>query len=71
MAEDKCLAYTKRSVEIFFPEGRVCCQLCPALQTYSRNQCMLTGEFIADTRGVGGWCKLVDPETGNIEGRYY
>lgn len=32
---------------------------------------MRTGELIADTRGVGGWCPLVDPDTGALEGAYY
>ena len=32
---------------------------------------MRTGELIADTNGVGGWCPLVDYETGERYGQYY
>ena len=46
------------SVDIYFPKGEVKCALCPLMTTYSRNQCMRTGELIADTRGVGLWCPL-------------
>ena len=53
-----CVEYTKMSVDIYFPKGEVKCALCPLLQTYSRNQCMRTGELIPDTRGVGIWCPL-------------
>lgn len=53
-----CLKYTRATVELFFPEGNVCCALCQLLQTYSRNQCMRTGELIPDTRGVGMFCPL-------------
>ena len=71
MAEkSSCTKYTRTSVEIIFPEGRVCCQLCPLLQTYSRNQCMKTGELIPDTKGIGGWCPLVS-EHGETLGQYY
>lgn len=50
--------YTKATVEIGFPERQVCCDLCPLLQTYSRKQCMRTGELIADGRGIGYMCPL-------------
>lgn len=50
--------YTVGTVEIAFPEDEVRCALCPCLQTYSRNQCMLTGELIADTRGIGYRCPM-------------
>ena len=63
-----CTKYTKAIVDINFPENRVCCSLCPLLQTYSRNQCMRTGELIADTRGVGIWCPLnIVSEDGEIK----
>lgn len=70
-SEDKCLTYTKRTVEINFTGETVCCARCPLLETYAREQCRKTGEYIVDDRVVGGWCPLVDPETGNIEGQYY
>ena len=49
--------YEKATLEIFFPEGHVCCDLCPALETYARKQCRRTGEYLLDTRvTVGYWC---------------
>jgi len=61
------LYFTRKQADIYFPEDDVRCQLCPLLQTYSRNQCMLTGELIADTRGIGWRCPLedVDGEANN------
>ena len=50
--------YTVGTIEIAFPEDDVRCALCPVLQTYSRNQCMKTGEFIGDTRGIGYRCPM-------------
>lgn len=55
--------YTRARVNIYFPEGRVCCKFCPVLETYAREQCRLTGEYLADTRGVGYMCPLkIDEE---------
>jgi hypothetical protein len=53
-----CLEYETAVVEINFPKGEARCKLCPLLQTYSRNQCMRTGELIPDTQGRGIWCPL-------------
>lgn len=50
--------YTMATVEIGFPENRVCCALCPLLETYSRKQCRRTGEMIADDRYLGFYCPL-------------
>lgn len=50
--------YTEATVKIFFSDGDVCCAKCPLLQTYSRNQCTRTAEYIGDTRGIGAWCPL-------------
>ena len=69
--ESSCLDYTSTSITINFPKDRVCCQFCPLLQTYSRNQCMRTGELITDIKGVGGWCPLVNSLTGERFGQYY
>ncbi len=69
--KSSCTEYTKTIVDIGFPKDRVCCKLCCLLQTYSRNQCMRTGELIPDTNGVGGWCPLVNEETGERYGQYY
>lgn len=51
--------YVKASVDIYFEEGHVACAYCPLLETYSRNMCRKSGEFIVDTRyTVGRWCPL-------------
>ena len=50
--------YTKASVEVFFPENRVACMYCPMLETYARNQCRRTGEYLVDTRTIGYECPL-------------
>ena len=50
--------YTRTTVEIFFPEDRVCCEFCALLETYARKQCRRTGEYIVDTRYRGYWCPL-------------
>lgn len=53
------LEYTKSTVEIFFEPEHVACQFCPLLETYSRNQCRRTGEYIIDTRyTTGRYCPL-------------
>jgi hypothetical protein len=51
--------YTKAIVEVFFPENRVACMYCPMLETYARNQCRRTGEYLVDTRTIGYDCPLV------------
>ena len=50
--------YTKANVEVFFPENRVACMYCPMLETYARNQCRRTGEYLVDTRTIGYECPL-------------
>lgn len=51
--------YVKASVEINFPDGHVCCDLCPLMETYARKQCRRTGEYLLDTRVTVGWeCPL-------------
>lgn len=50
--------YTKATVEIYFPNDNVACQYCPMLETYARNQCRRTGEYLMDTRTVGYYCPL-------------
>jgi len=62
--------YTEAIVSIYFEEGHKACAYCPMLETYSRNQCRRTGEYILDTRyGVGQFCPLhfLDEDTGEIE----
>lgn len=51
--------YTAATVDIFFPDGDACCALCPLLETYSRNQCRRTGEYLRDTKAARGYlCPL-------------
>ena len=50
--------YTKAKVEVFFPENRIACAYCPMLETYARNQCRRTGEYLVDTRTIGYECPL-------------
>lgn len=50
--------YTEATVKIYFPTDRVCCRFCPLLETYARNQCRRTGEYIADTDTIGYNCPL-------------
>lgn len=69
--ESQSLTYTKRTVEITFSGETVCCARCALLETYSRKQCRRTGEYILDDRTVGGWCPLVNPDTGEMDGIYY
>ena len=50
--------YTEAQATIYFPEDYVQCSKCPCLETYSRNQCRLTGEYLVDTRTIGYRCPL-------------
>jgi hypothetical protein len=50
--------YTKATVEVFFPENKICCDYCPLLETYARKQCRRTGEYLVDTRTIGYDCPL-------------
>nr|DAL69084.1 MAG TPA: hypothetical protein [Caudoviricetes sp.] len=58
MSEGGVSRYIKTSVGIYFPEGHMACNLCPLLETYSRNQCRRTGEYLMDTRIIGAHCPL-------------
>lgn len=52
--------YTTATVPIHFPEGNVCCDLCPLMETYARKQCRRTGEYLLDTRVTVGYeCPLI------------
>ena len=65
--------YTEASVNIFFPEGHVCCDLCPLMETYSRKQCRRTGEYLLDTRATVGYecpLKFETQEENNGEREY-
>ena len=51
--------YIEAKVSIFFAPEHVACAYCPMLETYARNQCRRTGEYIIDTRyTVGRYCPL-------------
>jgi hypothetical protein len=50
--------YTAATVKIYFPEDKVCCDLCPLMETYSRKQCRRTGQYLLDTRATDPWCPL-------------
>lgn len=58
MSEGGVSRYIKTSVDIYFPEGHMACNLGPLLETYSRNQCRRTGEYLIDTRIIGANCPL-------------
>lgn len=55
--------YTAAHVTVYFPKGHEQCSLCPLLETYSRNQCRASGEYLIDTRGRGMLCPLVMEES--------
>ena len=61
--------YAKRLIDIYFPPDRVCCALCPLMETYSRKQCRRTGEYIVDDRNPGYWCPLMDEDGKRVN--YY
>ena len=58
MTSDGVRKYTTGTVEIHFPEGHVCCDLCPLMQTYSRKYCSRTGELLLDSRTIGWECPI-------------
>lgn len=61
MKSHGCTEYESFSVELFFEKDHVACAYCPLLETYSRNQCRRTGEYIIDTRvTVGRYCPLME-----------
>lgn len=54
-----CTRYITAYAAIHFPEDEGArCSLCPCLETYSRKQCRLTGEYLADGYLIGGMCPL-------------
>ena len=68
MFESGVKYYTKATVEVSFPENRVCCAFCPLLETYARKQCRRTGEYIADERTIGYCCPLNFEDKENNDG---
>ena len=59
--------YTKANVDVYFPENRIACMYCPMLETYARNQCRRTGEYLVDTRTIGYNCPLEFPNEHDEE----
>jgi len=55
---DGTTQYIDTIVDIHFPADHFDCAHCPLLETYSRNQCRRTGEYLVDTRGRGRYCPL-------------
>ena len=68
MPDNEILKYTKCYMEIYFPNTDVKCDLCPALETYSRRQCRATGEYLRKEDIRGMWCPLLirNDETGEL-----
>jgi len=65
------LHYTRAVVDLYFPEGNVCCDYCPLMETYARRQCRRTGEYLP-TPGkhemtVGMFCPLIIEEDDHGE----
>lgn len=59
MSDNGCTDYVKAEANIFFEPSHIACAYCPMLETYARNQCRMTGEYIIDTRyTVGHYCPL-------------
>lgn len=55
--------YIEATCKIYFEPGHVACAYCPLLETYARNQCRRTGEYIIDTRyTTGRYCPLIIKE---------
>lgn len=50
--------YAHATVDLYFPDGHVCCDLCPLMETYARKQCRRTGEYLLDSRTTGLNCPL-------------
>ena len=61
------LKYERFTVDINFPEGHFCCELCPLMETYARKQCRRTGEYLLDSRTKGFYCPLkpIESEENN------
>lgn len=51
-------AYVKANIDIYFEQDHVACQYCPLLETYSRDMCRRTGEYLINTRTIGYDCPL-------------
>lgn len=59
---NEVLNYTTMTVDIHFEENHFACAYCPLLETYSRNQCRRTGEYILNIHTIGYDCPLQKKE---------
>lgn len=66
-----CTEYVCAMADIYFEKDKVACAYCPMLETYARNQCRKTGEYlVGDTRYTRGrWCPLLVLGEDNFENR--
>lgn len=55
----------KATANIFFDKDHACCAYCPLFETYSREQCRMTGDYIFNKYGRGWNCPLVFQEVKN------
>lgn len=61
------LEYKHMIADIYFEPEHIACAYCPLLETYSRNMCRRTGEYIIDTRyTVGHDCPLKEVKNERI-----
>ena len=68
MSRDGVFEYEVATVDIFFEKGKVACCYCPLLETYARNQCRRTGEYLIETKVTVGWqCPLIFNEKEKTE----
>lgn len=61
---NEVLNYIRAYTDVYFEEGHVACKYCPMLETYSRNQCRRTGEYVINTNLTGFYCPLIFGEGG-------
>lgn len=55
---NEVLHYIAATVDIHFEANHIACKYCPLLETYSRDQCRRTGEYILNTHTIGYECPL-------------
>lgn len=60
MTQKKQTEYFEVKVKFCFDPEYIDCKHCPLLETYSREVCRLTGEFITNNKCVGNWCPFLD-----------
>lgn len=70
MALKSCTHYRAAQVTIFFPDGHVCCDACPLMETYARKQCRRTGEYLFETRDTIGLNCPLDFREEQSNGQY-